>query len=216
MFERYTERARRVIFSAKYIAHESGSPEIETEHLLFGLLREDQSLGNRFLGSPWVLESIWAQVAQSKPVREKHAGPVDLKLSTVSKHVLALAADEAGRLSNRYIGTEHLLLGLLREQSCFAAEMLHERGVSLVMTREELTRTRHDDSVHEKFVRESGSSPEVAQLKAQIERIMGQMKEAISQRDFAKARVYSDEERKTREKLQQLCKQQGLFDWLYD
>src|SRR6202030_4561248 len=53
MFERYTQKARRVIFGAVYMARRVGSPMVETEHLLLGLLREDKVLARRFLGSPW-------------------------------------------------------------------------------------------------------------------------------------------------------------------
>ena len=58
MFERYTEKARRVIFFARYEASQFGSPYIETEHLLLGLLREDKALANRFLRSHAAIESI--------------------------------------------------------------------------------------------------------------------------------------------------------------
>src|ERR1035437_1480808 len=107
MFERYTERARRTIFSARYIAWQTGSWEINTEDILLGLLKEDQSLALRFLGSPWALDDVWGQVSQSITVSEKPVGPFDLKLSTLSKRVLAFAAAEAELLSDRHIGTEH-------------------------------------------------------------------------------------------------------------
>ncbi len=125
MFERYSETARRVIFSSRYMASRVGSPEIETEHLLLGLLRTDKALARRFLGSPWAAEAVWRKIEQSKPAREKTPGPRELPLSSASKHVLALAAEEADLLSNKHICTEHLLLGLLREEKCFATEILH-------------------------------------------------------------------------------------------
>ena len=62
MFERYTEKARRVIFFARYEASQFGSPYIETEHLLLGLLREDKALANRFLRSHAAVESIRKQI----------------------------------------------------------------------------------------------------------------------------------------------------------
>ena len=113
MFERYSEMARRVIHMSRYMAGRVGSPEIETEHLLLGLLREDKALARRFLGTPWAAEAVWRKIAQSKPVREKLSGPRELPLSRTSKHVLAFAAEEADLLSNKYVCTEHLLLGLL-------------------------------------------------------------------------------------------------------
>src|SRR6202048_2253090 len=141
MFERYTEKARRVIFFARYEASQFGSPYIETEHLLLGLLREDKALTNRFLRSHASVESIRKQIEGHTTIREKVSTSVDLPLSNECKRVLAYAAEEAERLSHRHIGTEHLLLGLLREEKCFAAKILHERGLPLSTTREELART---------------------------------------------------------------------------
>ena len=62
MFERYTEKARRVIFFARYEASQYGSPYIETEHLLLGLMREDKALANRFLRSHGSIESIRKEI----------------------------------------------------------------------------------------------------------------------------------------------------------
>jgi ATP-dependent Clp protease ATP-binding subunit ClpC len=144
MFERYTEKARRVIFFARYEASQFGSPYIETEHLLLGLLREDKALTNRFLRSHASVESIRKQIEGHTTIREKVSTSVDLPLSNECKRVLAYAAEEAERLSHKHIGTEHLLLGLLREEKCFAAEILHERGLRLSTIREELARTSQE------------------------------------------------------------------------
>src|ERR1700679_2273754 len=118
MFERYTEKARRVIFFARYEASQFGSPCIETEHLLLGLMREDKALANRFLRSSASVESIRKQIESHTTLRE-----------------------EAERLNHKHIGTEHLLLGLLREEKCFAADILHERGLRLAQVREEIARS---------------------------------------------------------------------------
>jgi ATP-dependent Clp protease ATP-binding subunit ClpC len=144
MFERYTEKARRVIFFARYEASQFGSPYIETEHLLLGLLREDKALTNRFLRSHASVESIRKQIEGHTTIREKVSTSVDLPLSNECKRVLAYAAEEAERLSHKHIGTEHLLLGLLREEKCFAAEILTERGLRLPAIREELQRTTQE------------------------------------------------------------------------
>jgi ATP-dependent Clp protease ATP-binding subunit ClpC len=144
MFERYTEKARRVIFFARYEASQFGSPYIETEHLLLGLLREDKALTNRFLRSHASIESIRKQIEGRTPIREKVSTSVDLPLSQECKRVLAYAAEEAERLTHKHIGTEHLLLGLLREDKSFAAEILHERGLRLATLREELSRVQTD------------------------------------------------------------------------
>lgn len=153
MFERYSEKARRVIFFARYFAARSGSPEIESERLLIGLLREDKGLGNRFLGSPWVAEEVWKEIQQRKPASEKIPGPVEIPLSATSKRALRFTAEEAELLSSKVIRTEHVLLGLLREEGCLAAEILHEHGVRLTETRAELLRVPNESGGRE-FVRE--------------------------------------------------------------
>jgi len=144
MFERYTEKARRVIFFARYEASQYGSPSIETEHLLLGLMREDKGLTNRFLRSHSSIDSIKKEIEGRTVIREKVSTSIDLPLSAECKRILAYSADEAERLRHRHIGTEHLLLGLLREDKCLAAEILHERGLKLNVIREELGKTQAD------------------------------------------------------------------------
>ncbi len=144
MFERYTEKARRVIFFARYEASQFGSPYIETEHLLLGLLREDKALTNRFLRSHASVEAIRKQIEAHTTIREKTSTSLDLPLSNENKRVMAYAAEEAERLGHKHIGTEHLLLGLLREEGCFAADLLKERGVKLEKVREELASVSHE------------------------------------------------------------------------
>jgi hypothetical protein len=138
MFERYTEKARRTVFFARYEASQFGSPYIETEHLLLGLLREDKALANHFLRSRADVESIRKQIEGHTAPGEKIATSVDLPLSHECKRVLVYGAEEAKRLSHKHIGTEHLLLGLLREKECFAAQLLGELGLTLDSVRQQL------------------------------------------------------------------------------
>jgi ATP-dependent Clp protease ATP-binding subunit ClpC len=100
-------------------------------------------LAQRFLGSPSVAEEVWKRIQQTKPAG-KSLGPGDLPLSNESKRVLAFARDEADRQSSQPIGPEHLLLGLLLQEKCFAAEILGERGLRFESTREELGRVPHE------------------------------------------------------------------------
>ena len=137
MFERYTERARRVIFFARYEASMFGSPYIETEHLLLGLLREDKGLLRELIPN-LNAESIRQQIEGATLIREKIHTSVDLPLSNECKRVLAYAAEEAERLNHRHIGTEHLFLGLLREEKTFAARLLTESGVRIESARAEI------------------------------------------------------------------------------
>ena len=87
------------------------------------------------------IESIRKQIESHTTIREKVSTSVDLPLSHECKRVLAYGAEEAERLNHKHIGTEHLLLGLLREEKCFAAEILHERGLRLSQIREEIARS---------------------------------------------------------------------------
>lgn len=136
MFERYTEKARRTIFFGRYEASQFGSLYIETEHLLLGLLREDRALANRFLRSD--VESIREQIEEHTTPAEKVSTSVDLPLSHACKRVLEYGVEEAQRLNHKHIGTEHLLLGLLREEKCFAAQLLREQGLTLDSVREQV------------------------------------------------------------------------------
>ncbi len=153
MFERYTEKARRVIFFARYEASQFGAPAIEPEHLLLGLMREDKTLTSRFLARAQAsLEAIRKEIEGRAPLREKISTSVELPLAPETKRVLAFAHEESDRLQHRHIGTEHLLLGLLREERSMAAEILYERGLRLPSVREEVARA-------------SGIDPRAAQKK---------------------------------------------------
>ena len=146
MFERYTEKARRVVFFARYEASQFGSATIETEHLLLGLLREDKSLANRFLRTTAAIESIRQQIDRQTEKLEKSSTSVDLPLSHECKRVLAYAAEEGERLNHKHIGTPHLLLGMLREERFVAATLLRERGLRLEQVREEVARSNPPES----------------------------------------------------------------------
>lgn len=126
MFERYTEKARRTIFFSRYEASQYGSPYIETEHLLLGLIREDNAL-IRWLPET-NLPTIRKRVDDHSPKLPPALTSVDLPLSAAGKRVLRYAADEADRLASKHIATEHLFLGLLDEENCFAAQLLREGG----------------------------------------------------------------------------------------
>jgi hypothetical protein len=157
MFERYTEKARRAVFFARYEASQFGSPYIETEHLLLGILREDKTLTNTFLHSLASVESIRKQIEKHTLVRQKVSTSVDLPLSNECTRILVYAAEEAEHLSHKFIGTGHLFLAVLREGHCFAAQLLNERGITLDTAREQV-----GSKAPEMF----GSSPRSAGLPA--------------------------------------------------
>ena len=139
MFERYTERARRVLFFARYEASQLGSISIETEHLLLGLIREGKGLTSRiFARSHLSLETIRKEIEGRTVFREKVSTSVEIPFSTETKRVLQHAAEEADRLLHNYIGTEHLLLSILREDRSVAASILSEKGMRLSTVREDI------------------------------------------------------------------------------
>jgi ATP-dependent Clp protease ATP-binding subunit ClpC len=128
MFERYTEQARRVIFFSRYEASQCGSPCIETEHLLLGLLREDKRLMYVLLTQEGV-EHICSAI-RSRTSQEKVSTSIDMPLAQECKKTLDEAAEQADRHSDPHIGTEHLLLGLLSQKTSLAAELLIGHGVT--------------------------------------------------------------------------------------
>lgn len=135
MFERYTEKARRAIFFGRYEASEFGSRLIETEHLLLGILREEKVLVLRMLNLPEAFEVLRKEIESHTAAGEKIATSVDLPLSNESKRALVYAAEEAEQMAHKNIAGGHLLLGLLREEKCFAASLLSQRGVTLASAR---------------------------------------------------------------------------------
>jgi hypothetical protein len=137
MFERYTEKARRVIFFARYEASTYGSTEIDTEHLLLGLLREDKSLCRRWLSRANV-ETMRRRIDECSPKLPSIPTNIDLPLSSAARRILKHAADEADLLAHKHIGTEHLFLGLLDEEDCFAAQLLREGGADAATVRSQL------------------------------------------------------------------------------
>ena len=147
MFERYTERARRVLFFARYEASQLGSISIETEHLLLGLIREGKGLTSRlFARSHLSLETIRKEIEGRSVFREKVSTSVEIPFSAETKRVLQFAAEEADRLLHNYIGTEHLLLGILREERSVAATILMEKGMRLHTVREDIVQLLNEKS----------------------------------------------------------------------
>ncbi|HWZ52335.1 MAG TPA: DUF4440 domain-containing protein [Granulicella sp.] len=135
MLDNYTEKARRVIFFARYECSAFGSPAIESEHLLLGLLREGDGLLDRFLDRIIAAAEIRAVITQSTPLREPTPVSIDVPLSEECQHILNSSAAESARLAHSHIDTEHLLLGILCEEDCWAARLLRDRGLQLDQVR---------------------------------------------------------------------------------
>lgn len=142
MFERYTEKARRVIFFARYEALQYGSPVISSEHILLGLMREDKTISSRYF--PFrhnlTVEAIRREVEERIVLRERIPQSAELHLAPETKLILQYAANESQQLQSRFIGPEHLLLGLVRQERSIAAEILFQFGVRLKDVRDEINR----------------------------------------------------------------------------
>jgi len=139
MFERYTERARRVLFFARYEAGRAGSPAVEPEHLLLALIREGKGLSARIFERARVSPDDVRRAIESQTTRwEATSSGDDLPLSASTKQALELAAQESDRLLHNYVGTEHLLLGVFREERSLAASILAERGLQINQVRDDI------------------------------------------------------------------------------
>src|ERR687892_758268 len=140
MFERFTERARKVVVLAQEEARHFNHNYIGTEHLLLGLLREDEGVAARALGSLNVtLDEVREQVESIVGYGEEGTGG-QAPFTPRSKKVLELALREALQLGHNYIGTEHILLGLVRESEGVAARVLSNLDVDPDKARREVVR----------------------------------------------------------------------------
>src|SRR6266496_4014019 len=146
MWQRFTERARRVVFFAQEEAARLGENYVGTEHLLLGLVRESDSVAARILdrlGMP--LGRIRSEIERQVTRGDGRLGQ-DMQLTPRAKRVIDLAYDEARQLNNNYIGTEHLLLGLIREGEGLAGRVLAKLNVDLERTRREVMALQDTDS----------------------------------------------------------------------
>ncbi|RLT23952.1 MAG: ATP-dependent Clp protease ATP-binding subunit [Chloroflexi bacterium] len=145
-FDRFTDRARKVLTLAQDEAQRFNHNYIGTEHLLLGLVREGEGVAAK------VLENLSVELAKVRQAVEFIIGrgerPVvgDIGLTPRAKKVIELAIDEARRLGHNYIGTEHLLLGLVREEGGIASGVLESLGVSLEKVRHEVVRVLSQSS----------------------------------------------------------------------
>ncbi len=146
MWQRFTERARRVIFYAQEEAGRLGENYVSTEHLLLGLVREPDSVAARILERMGVsLSRVRNEIERQVSRGEGRLGQ-ETQLTPRAKRVIDLAYDEARQLNNNYIGTEHLLLGLIREGEGLAGRVLAKLGVDLERARREVMALQSSDS----------------------------------------------------------------------
>jgi ATP-dependent Clp protease ATP-binding subunit ClpC len=136
MFERYTEGARRALFFARYEVSHLGGRSIESEHLLLGMIREgsvERSLSEQAHVS---IEQICQAIVGRLTPHEKLSTSVEIPFSDETKRILKHAAAESQQLGHDFIGPQHLLLGIMREEGCAAAAVLMALGVGIEPVRE--------------------------------------------------------------------------------
>ena len=138
MFEKFTEKAKRILFLARYEASQQGSKVIGAEHLLLGLLKEgEETTRELFTRGNVSMELLQAELERRGPIKEKLSTSVEIPFSDESKRSLQYAEEEAERLMHPHIGTEHILLGLLRLEDSVAGRLLADRGLRLFAVRED-------------------------------------------------------------------------------
>jgi ornithine carbamoyltransferase len=131
MWQRFTERARRIVFFAQEEAGRLGENYVSTEHLLLGLVRENDSVAARILDAMGIsLGQIRGEIERNVTKGDGKLGQ-DFQLTPRAKRVIDLAYDEARNMQHNYIGTEHLLLGLIREGEGLAGRVLDKLNVKL-------------------------------------------------------------------------------------
>ncbi|MDY7094649.1 MAG: ATP-dependent Clp protease ATP-binding subunit [Acidobacteriota bacterium] len=139
MFEKYNEKARRALFFARYEASKLGSRVIESEHILLGILREGEETVNeifkRFQVKP---EEVRREIEGERVFVERISSTAELPLSEESKKVLAYASHEAESMLHATVGSEHLLIGLLRVEGAVAMRILAQFGLDVYTVREEV------------------------------------------------------------------------------
>lgn len=205
MFDKMTSRVRTIFFLAREEAVRLHDRSMSTEHLLLGLLREGDGLAvTVLLGLGLDPDSI--RQAIEKAIVDSGRLPVDVDLEAITvardvERVLKLCVDEALLLDHNYIGTEHLLLGLIGEGDGIAARVLAGMGVDRDRARKETLMLLEESSIGQ--VGASGplpgaSTPELLDLARRIEALATRTEEAIRAMDYDRAATYREEERALR------------------
>ena len=139
MFEKYNEKARRALFFARYEASKLGSRVIESEHILLGILREgEETVGEIFRRFKVKAEEVRREIEGERVFVERISSTAELPLSEESKKILAYASHEAESMLHSTVGSEHLLIGLLRVEDSLAMRILAQNGLDLYTVREEV------------------------------------------------------------------------------
>ena len=140
MFERFSDRARRVVVAAQEEARALGHDHIGTEHLLLGLIQEGHGVASKALEALGIdAEGLRGRVVGIVGTGQ-HTMTAHIPFTPQAKQVLQLSLGEALRFGHNYIGTEHVLLGLIQEKEGVAARVLADAGADLALVRAEVVR----------------------------------------------------------------------------
>jgi len=146
MFERYTDDARRALFFARYEVSAIGGEKIEPAHILLGLLRSTRGLvHDLFKQADLTYKDVRLKIESRSAGSAKRAASVEIPFDARTTKVLEYAAEEADRLAHSYIGTEHLLLGLLREEGPGDESPTQSRGLHFAQVRDEIVRMLREE-----------------------------------------------------------------------
>jgi ATP-dependent Clp protease ATP-binding subunit ClpC len=163
-FDKFSERARRVLTSAQEEAQRLNHGYIGTEHLLLGLIREEEGVGAKVLTNLGVTLAKVRSAVEYIIGRGEKTATSEIELTPRAKRVIEMAIDEARQLSHNYIGTEHLLLGLLHEGEGVAASVLESFGITLEQARTETTHVLTQSLVRPRPGRSTSRTPILDQM----------------------------------------------------
>jgi ATP-dependent Clp protease ATP-binding subunit ClpA len=204
VFERFTDRARRVVVLAQEEARLLNHNYIGTEHLLLGLIHEGEGVAAEALQSLGIsLEAVRAQVEEI--IGQGQSAPVGhIPFTPRAKKVFELSLREALQLGHNYIGTEHILLGLIREGEGVAAQVLVKLGGDLARVRHQVVRVLGGYAGGEAPAEQAGARArlvrmavpeELREVEEQLAQVRRAKEAAIDAEDFEQAAGLRDQER---------------------
>jgi ATP-dependent Clp protease ATP-binding subunit ClpA len=144
MFEKYTEKALRAIFHAREETSKFGTPRIESEQLLLGLLAADKSIFGRYLGAERTHQRFARRSSKQLRLDRRRRPAWTFHSANESKRILMFSAEESTSLGRQRVDTEDLLLGILREKDSFGARLLGDRGLDLEQARGIAKGSKHE------------------------------------------------------------------------
>jgi ATP-dependent Clp protease ATP-binding subunit ClpC len=223
MFERFTDRARRVIVLAQEEARMLDHNYIGTEHILLGLIHEGTGVAAKALESLDISLDVVRQQVEEIIGRGQETPSGHIPFTPRAKKVLELTQREAQQLGHDYIGTEHILLGLIREGSGVAAQVLVKLGADLNRVRQQVVQLLHEYQAREPVSARSttsepslptvqarleafeqrlaaieqrvGTGPDTSDLDEQIDRVRGERQAAVDAQEYEQAAALRDREK---------------------